>query len=152
MSEVPVKNILMTSFLAGLLPGVIAPILFPFVILIVEGHFPSWETYPAAAITIAFFGAMAGAIGSVVLGVPSLLALERLNLNRPPVAAAVGAVFGVLLFLLFGPDQKQASLAQSWPIAAFFSALAAVCGYFASKLSRPNKALQPTSPLSRRRV
>jgi hypothetical protein len=148
----PVKKILMTSFLAGLLPGAIAPILFPFVVLIVEGHFPTWETYPVAAITIALFGAMAGIIGSIVLGIPSLLVLERLNLNRPLVVAVVGAAFGALLFLLFGPDHRQVSLAQSWPIAAFFSILAAVCGYFASKLSRPNKALQPTSPLTRRRV
>ena len=128
----------MTSFLAGLMPGALAPILFPFVVLAVEGHFPSWETYPAAAITIAFFGIMAGTIGSIALGVPSLLALERLNLNRPPVVAAVGAAFGVLLFLLLGPDHRQAPLAQSWPIAAFVSALAAVCGYLASKLSRPD--------------
>ena len=146
------KRILMTSFLAGLLPGVLAPILFPFVVLIVEGHFPSWEIYPVAAITIALFGVMAGTIGSIVLGVPSLLALERLNLNKPPVVAALGAIFGVLLFLLFGPDHRQASLAKSWPVAMFFSVLAAVCGYFASKLSRPNNALQPTSPLTRRRV
>jgi hypothetical protein len=145
MSGMSVKNILMASFLAGLLPGVIAPILFPFVVLIVDGYFPSLEIYPAAAISIAFFGAMAGTIGSIVLGVPSLLALERINLNRPPVVAAVGAVFGVLLFMLFGSDQKQAPLAQSWPIAAFISFLAAVCGYFSSKLSRPNKAYMDSS-------
>ncbi len=148
--RLPVKKILMTSFLAGLLPGVIAPILFPFVNLIVEGHFPSWEVYPAAAITIAFFGALAGTIGSIVLGVPVLLALERRNLNRPLVVAVVGAVFGVLLFLLFVHDQTQASLAQSWPIAVFFAVLAAACGYCASKLSRPSKPLQTPSPPSRR--
>lgn len=152
MSGVPVKRILMPSFLAGLLPGCLAPILFPFVVLLVEGRFPDWKNYPAAALTIALFGAVAGTIGSIALGVPSIFALEKLNLNKPPVVAAVGAVFGLLFFLLLGPEHGHVSLAQSWPIAAFVSLLAAVCGYSASKLSRFNIALQPKSPRPRCRV
>ena len=133
---------LKANIISGLIPAVLAPILWPFVVLLSEGNFPSWETYPTAALIITSFAFLIGLCACLALGFPALLILKKYNLNEPTVASGVGLVLAVALFFIIGVGGKDAVLSQTWPILMFFAVLGAACGATASILSRSNKSLK----------
>ena len=57
--------------LAGLVSGLIAPIIWPFVVLLLDGAWPTWSVYPVAALTISFF-AIIIAWSNIVVSAPSI--------------------------------------------------------------------------------
>jgi len=138
-------EMLKANLLSGLLPAVFSPLLWPFVVLFSEGHFPSWETYPNAALSISFFALLIGLCACLVLGFPSLMVLDRLDLNKPIIASIAGLILAIMLFLIITAGGKDATLSNLWTILIFFALLGAVCGAAASILSRTNKALKTDS-------
>ena len=133
-------EMLKASFLSGLLPPVLAPALWPFVVLLSEGRFPSWEVYPTAALSIMFFALLIGICACVVLGFPCLVTLEKFNLNRPAITSIAGLLLSVMLFFMIDVGGEEATKNDLWPVLAFFAVLGAAWGAAASILSRPNKA------------
>ena len=138
--EIGKTDMLKASFFSGLLPPFLAPTLWPFVVLLSEGHFPSWEVYPTAVLSISFFALLIGIFACVGLGFPSLFALEKFDLNRPLITSIVGSILAVILFFLIGVGGEEASINELWPVLAYFTILGAACGAAASILSRSNKA------------
>ena len=133
------------TLLAGLLSGVIAPIMWPFVGLLIDGTWPTWSVYPMAALTISFFAIIIATPCCIVLGGLVLLALEKLNLNTPAISGLSGLVLALLIYLLVATSYNYPSLSEFWPLAAFFAIIGSTCGALASYLSSTNKSLQPTA-------
>jgi hypothetical protein len=129
------SKIFKASIFAGLLPGLIVPLVWPFVVFAVEGDYPSWSSYPMAMLTISYFSVAIGLGACIILGVPILWAASRLRLNIPLFIALIGGALGLILFLMVlrVPDTSPSS--ESWPIATLFVLMAAICGYVASYLS-----------------
>ena len=121
-------------FLAGLLPAILAPILWPFV-LISEGN--GIPTLPLVAImSISGMALLGGMIGCLLVGIPSIYAADRLGVNRPKVMSIIGAAVSVaVLFIVMWAAGHTPPL-QSWPVFVFFAAIGASCGAVASRLSR----------------
>jgi hypothetical protein len=118
--------------------GVLAPLTWPFVVLAVEGSFPDWSTYPGAALSVFAFALAAGTGLCLVLGIPALLCLDRLERNTPWTAATVGASVAVILFHVAGPGPKQAPFQDAWPVYVFLAVLGGGAGFAASRWSRPS--------------
>ena len=129
------SEIFKASFFAGLLPGLIVPLVWPFVILAVEGDFPSWSSYPMAILTISCFSVVIGLGACIIFGAPILWAASRLRLNIPLFLALIGGALGLILFLMVLRVPDISRLSESWPIATLFVLMAAICGYVASFLS-----------------
>ncbi len=138
------ERLIKSSFKAGLIPGLVAPIIWPLVVLLIEGRWPSWPAYPMAILPISLFAILIAAPSCLVLGAPALFVLERLNLNTPTIAGATGAIIALLIYFILSLVNEYPSVSQSWPLAVFFAIIGASCGATASKLSRTNKAPQPT--------
>lgn len=56
------KQIIKANLLAGLSPGLVAPVIWPIVAFLVDGKFPTWSTYPMAALSISFFAIIIGLV------------------------------------------------------------------------------------------
>ena len=130
------KRIIKACFLAGLVPGVLAPFLWPLVVWLMEGELPNWSSYPVAAAGIFFFATILGLGVCGTIGVSCLLCLEKFKLNSPPLFAMLGFILGCAMLYMAGPDQLQTELPRSWPMYAFFGVLGAACGFTASYRSR----------------
>lgn len=135
------KRIIKANLLAGLSPGLVAPVIWPIVAFLVDGKFPTWSTYPMAALSISFFAIIIGLVSCLVLGSPTLISLEKLNLNTPTSAGTSGFIIALFLYFLFTVSKEQSSITQSWPLGVFFAVLGGICGSTASLLSRTNKSL-----------
>jgi hypothetical protein len=128
--------ILTANLLSGLVPGFIAPVSWPVVVVLMEGHWPDWDVYPSAALSISAFGFIGGAAGCLLVRVPALVILRRLDIHGTWAPAAVGALACFAVYLWIGPDVGQMSIPQSWPVAAFLSIMGAICGALAGYLAR----------------
>lgn len=133
------ERIIKGTMLAGLLPGLMAPIIWPIVVLLVEGGWPTWSTYPMAALSISFFAIIIALPCCVGLGAPALFGLNKLNLNSPAIAGILGFTMALLIFFLFAVSNDYPTFSQSWPLATFFAINGAIAGTAASLLSRTNK-------------
>jgi hypothetical protein len=136
------------TLLAGLLSGLIAPAIWPFVVLLIDGAWPTWSVYPVAALTISFFAIIVATPCCIVLGGLVLLALEQLNLNTPAISGILGLVSALLIYLLVATSYNYPSLSEFWPLAAFFVIIGSTCGALASYLSRTNESLKAGTPQS----
>jgi len=96
------------------------------VIYLEQGAMPTWTIYPA--VEIMFFALLVGSGGCIFLGIPVLLFLNRLRLNRPWIAATTGFVLAISIFALLGA-------VHDWPLYAFLGTLGAASGFIASYLS-----------------
>lgn len=134
-------DIFIASLKAGVLPAVLAPIFWPLLVFIVEGKLPDWTIYPGAALTISIYSLIIGIICCITLGFPTLLIMQKFNTNKPIIVSIVGLCYAVIIFSILGPSNGHISISQTWPLYMFLGALGAICGYIASYLSRPNKAL-----------
>ena len=121
-------------FLAGLLPAILAPILWPFV-LISEGN--GIPTLPLVAImSISGMALLGGMICCLLVGIPSIYAADRLGVNRPMVMSIVGVAVSIaVLFISMWAGGNTPPL-QSWPVFVFVAVIGASCGAVASRLSR----------------
>lgn len=135
---------LVASTKAGALSAVIAPLLWPAVVYFMKGELPALGDFINAILPIVLFALILGVSVAIIIGVPSLLALEHLQLNKPPIVSVVGMIYGAVLVLMFGPGHTRAPISESWPLYLFFGILGAVIGFVASHLSRTNTAPQPT--------
>lgn len=132
------RRILVATIKAGLIPGLLVPFLWISAVLIVTGHFPDWHVYPYYAIS--FFALMLGVAGCLVLGLPTLVCLEKLGFNRPIIAAALGSVLPLFVFALFGPIQARVDVLGAWPAYALLALVGAVCGFAASVFSKEKRS------------
>ncbi len=128
------------AFLAGLMPGIIAPLAWPLVVMAVEGSFPDWSVYPSAAVVISLFAIFFGLMGSVFVGSPILVVLSRFNLNLPWLAAVFGVFVSLSAFAVIELPNGDWPISESWPLAVFFAINGAVCGYVASSYMHSNKS------------
>ena len=134
-------HIIKANFLAGLLSGVIAPVIWPLVVFFTEGKFPTWSAYPLAAVPIFTFTIILGFAGCIIIGIPTLSILEKHNINTPTIAGMSGLIFATIVFFAISVINNYPSLSLTWPLAAFFASIGAFCGFTASALARTNKSL-----------
>lgn len=132
-------RIIKATLLAGLLSGLVAPIIWPFVVLLIDGAWPTWSVYPIAAIAVSFFAVIIATPCCIVLGGLAIFILEKHNLNTPAIIGLSGLISALLLYLLVATSNDYPSFSQSWPLAAFFAIIGSTCGALASHLSRTNK-------------
>ena len=144
ITYVAMMGIVKATLVAGLIPGILVPVLWPLVVFLIEGKFPDGASYPMGAVAIAFFATLTGLVVSVGLGSLTLVCLEKYRLNNPILAAGAGFIVGVTVFWLAGPSLSQAPLGRSWPVYLFLGVLGAVCGSMASQLSRPSQRPKTT--------
>lgn len=140
------QRLVLANLKAGVIPAIFSPIVWPFVVLAMEGEFPNWSTYPMATFTIILFALVVGIFGCMIIGMPTILILQKFNMNIPMVASVIGFISTMTLYLCFGPSLELAPIKQSWPIYLFLGVIGASCGYMASYLSRPNKRMQSDRP------
>lgn len=140
--DVDMGRVLKANLIAGVLPGIISPLLWPIVVFLVEGKFPDWVNYPIAAVSIMFFATIIGLAGGVLIGFPTLLLLEKAQLNKPVAAALIALLLVLAGYWVLGPSLAEAPFSQSWPVSLFLGLLGAICALVASRLSRPNQALE----------
>lgn len=137
------RTILKACLFAGLLPGVLAPLLWPFVPTLMDGKSMNWGLVLFSLFPVSIFALIGGLLGCLVLGVPVLVLLEKYGINRPIISIMVGSALGLLIALTWSLPAER-SLVSSWPFVLFFIILGAACAGLASYLCRPNKAPQPT--------
>lgn len=127
------------TLLAAVLSGLVAPIVWPFVILRIDGAWPTWSIYPMAALAISAFTVIISAPCCIVIGGTALFFLETHNFNAPIITGTLGLISSLVIFFLVGAGNNYPSLSQSWPLAAFFAVFGVFCGVAASLLSRTNE-------------
>lgn len=130
------------TFLAGLLSGLVAPLAWPFVVLLINGSWPTWSIYPMAALSISSFTIIIATPCSVVIGGATLFLLEKYDLNTLAITGLLGLITALLIYFLLAGANNYPSLSQSWPLAAFFAVIGLICGVVACYLSRSNNALK----------
>ena len=138
----PHIHIIKANFLAGLLSGVVAPVIWPLVVFLTEGGFPTWSSYPLAAVSIFAFAIIIGLAGCIIVGIPTISILEKNNINKPTIAGMSGLIMATIVFFVISIINNYPSLSQTWPLAAFFACMGALCGATASALSSTNKPLK----------
>lgn len=143
------ERIIKATMLAGLLPGLVSPIIWPAVVLFVEGRWPTWSVYPMAALTISFFAIIIALPCCVIFGSPALVGLEKIKLNKSAIAGATGFIIALVVYFLLAVSNNFSSLSPSWPLAAFFAANGAICAAVASSLSRTNKRVKADAQKTR---
>lgn len=134
-------KIIKGTIFAGLLPGVVSPILWPFVVLFFEGRWPDWSIYPMAVVGISFFAILIGLPCCIALGSPALFALDKLNLNTPTIAGIAGSVIAISFYFLLAHIHDYPPVSKMWPLAAFFACNGMACGAMASLGSRQNQSV-----------
>ena len=70
--------------------------------------------------------------------------LQKLKIIKPKITAIIALFYAGVLFYIFSPSLEQAAMNKSWQIYIVLGSLGAICGYIASYLSCPNKALKRT--------
>jgi hypothetical protein len=140
----PHKHIIKANIYAGFLSGLVAPVIFPLVILLTEGKLPDWSTYPLAAISIFAFATVLSLAACIIIGIPALSILEKNKLNTPIITAISGLFIATIIFFALSVINNYPPLTQTWPLAAFFVFLGSFCGYTASTFSSTNKSFKPT--------
>ena len=135
-------RIIKSTLLAGLAPGVAAPIVWPAVVVLVEGKWPDWHVYPMAALAISSFSIFIAIPSCVTFGSVSLFILEKLDINTPAITGILGLILSLLLYLSIASVNDYPPISQAWPVAAFFSIMGAMCGVIASSVSCTNTALK----------
>lgn len=140
----PHTHIIKANICAAFLSGLVAPVIFPLVILATEGQLPDWSTYSLAAISVFAFATVLSLAASMIIGIPVLSILERVKLNAPIIASIVGFVVATIIFFAISVVNNYPSLAQTWPLATFFVFLGSFCGYTASALSGTYQSFRPT--------
>jgi len=138
----PHIQIIKANIIAGLLSGVLAPIIWPLIVLLTEGKLPTWSSYPLAALSIFSFATILSLIGCIIIGIPTLLILENNKLNKPIIAGLSGLVAASVVFFIISISNNYPSLSQSWPLAAFFACIGGFCGFTASALTRRSRRTQ----------
>ena len=138
----PHIHIVKANVLAGLLSGVIAPVIWPLVVFFTEGKFPTWSSYPLTAVSIFAFTVILGVAGCIIIGIPTLLFLEKNNINKPAIAGMSGLIMATIVFFAISTFNNYPSLSQTWPLATFFACIGAICGATASALVHTSKAFK----------
>lgn len=94
------------------------------------------------ALFVAFFGTLIGTLLGIVVGFPVLVLLSYVRLNRPLVAAPLGALLGVVTAYLLGFPQTL-----GWYVLVALAAVGAFCGAVASYVCAltPPSSGQPTA-------
>lgn len=131
-------RIIKSTVLAGLLTGLIAPLIWPVVIMLSKGQWPTWSIYPMAALTISLITIIITIPCSLIIGSPALFYLEKVNLNVPTVVGVLGLIVAFFMYLLVAEINNFPLITQAWPLAVFFSILGAINGVTSSMISRTN--------------
>jgi hypothetical protein len=136
------QRVLNATAISGFLPGIFAPIIWPFVVVLMQGSWPTWSVYPMAAISVAFFALVFSLPFNFVLGSLVIISLEKFNLNHPLIVGLLGGLTAFFVYMLLATFNDYPPLKQAWPLGGYFSILGVICGVAASHISRTNKALK----------
>jgi hypothetical protein len=98
-----------SSLLGGAVAGLFAPVLWPFVVLAMEGRIADWYTLLSGLVAVAGFAFIIGLAVSLVVGLPVLLLLHRFSLERPLIVVGAGALISTLALSKF----------MAWPISVW---------------------------------
>ena len=134
LASTRLDELMRACFLAGFVPAILAPILWPLVLMSAENGIPRLPL--VAVMSISGMALLGGMIGSLLVGLPSICIADRLGLNRPMVMSAIGAVLSVAVLFVSMWGAGNAPPFESWPVFVFFAVIGASCGAVASRLSR----------------
>jgi len=125
------------SFVGGLFPAILAPMLWPIVVLLIEGNLVSFS----GLFYVLGIALIVGLSLALAIGFPMLLMLDYFHVNN---TATAGVMFSLLAFFLFvyPPVEGIGGLIERWPLVGFFSLLGGSAGAIASYLSRRECPLQ----------
>jgi len=118
-----------SALIAGATAGVFAPLLWPFVVWAVQGHISDWQSLLSGLLTVAGFALILGPAVSLIVGVPLLSLLDRLNLERPPVVVTAGALLGTVTVSNF-----MSWPLSLWPLYLYLLVLGGLCGFVAVRV------------------
>ncbi len=123
----------------GPVAAVLAPVLFPIVGLLVgEDPWPSALNIDGYLL-IAVFALIVGFFGGLIVGLPSLLLLDAIDLNRPALLAIIGAGASCVIYSLLDSSPTQSPMSETWPLYLYVAAIGAACGAISSYRSLKEK-------------
>jgi hypothetical protein len=137
-----VTRTLGASLLAGLMAAPTAVVLWPIALLVGGKSFDLFDYLRTEAFAVAVVAAVFGWVACVVVGWPLLVLLSVKGLNRPALVACIGGALAGVFFALVGAWPVP----EAWPLYAYFTALGAACGAFASRLSSAPSVHHSESP------
>ncbi len=112
-------------FVAGFIPAILAPMLWPVVLFFAPGQSGSSGLSLTAIIAIAGIAFLIGMGLCLVVGLPTILLLDAVGLNKPAISALAGAILSCAIYF-FGVG--GASTANIWPSYVFVAIIGACCG------------------------
>jgi hypothetical protein len=137
MSDEIHSRIAFGCLISGLVPGVLAPALWPAVVAVTKGQsfIDAYGVTVTEILAIAAIAVIGGLAGCLLVGIPVLAVLERLNANRPYIAAIIGALVAWIAWIVFGSVRQESLGTADWAIPLFLALIGAVCGGLASLIS-----------------
>ena len=133
MTPTRLDELVRACFLAGLAPAILAPILWPIVLMLHGNGMPDLPLVAIASIT--GMALLVGMIGCLFIGLPCIFVADRIGLNRPVVMGALGALVSIAIFFVIPWAYGNALPLSSWPLFLFAAVIGATCGAIASILS-----------------
>ena len=127
---------LRASCIAGLTPMALAPLLKAIFIIFLQGNLLNIESF----LYIAVIALIGGLLINLLIGLPVLFLLEKLQLNNIPTVSLLGAVISFLIFVF--PNIEMDRFFESWMGITFFCLLGGASGAVASFLSSERKQNQ----------
>lgn len=112
-------------FVAGFIPAILAPVLWPVVLFFTPRQSVSNGLSLTAIIAIAGIAFLIGMGLCLVVGLPSILLLDAVSLNKPAISAFAGATLSCVIYF-FGVG--GASTTTVWPGYVFVAIIGACCG------------------------
>ena len=123
--------------LAGFVPVILAPLLFPFLVAYDRGGLPLLD--PLAYLAIAFFALIFGLGMCLVVGLPAIFIADKVGWNNPIAMAAVGAALPVAADFVYRHDVGDHLRSTDWAYYLFIAVIGASCGAVASRQSLRHK-------------
>jgi hypothetical protein len=112
---------LRSALTGGAAAFLIAPLLWPFVVYIEQGHFSS--TLFAGLLAVSAFALAAGLVVALLVGFPLLVLLQRLRLTNPLLVVVPAALTSAVVFSKFLSWPLSA-----WPLYGYFLIVGGFCG------------------------
>lgn len=141
----PLTLRLKSALFAGAAAGLFAPLLWPFVVLAMQGRIADWHVLLSGLVAVAGFGLLVGLVVSLFVGFPILLLLHKFALEQPLVVMGAGALISTLTLSEF-----MSWPIRLWPLYSFAVALGGLCGFVAWLCMRPHPASKRDGPRAAR--
>ena len=143
----PLTLRLKSALFTGAAAGLFAPLLWPFVVLAMQGRVADWYLLFSGLVAVAGFALLVGLVVSLFVGFPALLLLHEFALEQPFVVIGVSALISTLTLSKF-----MSWPIGLWPLYSFAVALGGLCGFVACLHIRANHAVKRDAPQAGRPV